>query len=137
MSTQLSKEVLRFRAAERRTLRWLRRLVDWADDRLHAAEVRHREESHELNRSLPKPQSIGFEDQAGPNVRPAALSSSSGESAESGVDGTSRRADSFLTWQRIAKANRKGALPGKRKRRKTAAEFDQKYAGFAGVGLAR
>jgi hypothetical protein len=44
-ATEPVAELKRFRAAERRILGWLRRLVDVADEGLHGWEVAHREEA--------------------------------------------------------------------------------------------
>jgi hypothetical protein len=126
-------------ALRRFTLRWLRKLVDVADDRLHAAEVKLRGEVAaknssdgqgfvtivELNRDAQRPQAVdepflSAQDKAGncPTV--------TDETAQE----TPIRGTTFQQWE----ARRSGIAPitkkaaRQRRQRMTASAFDLKYA---------
>jgi hypothetical protein len=111
-------ELNRFRATERRVLRWLRRLVDAADECLHRLEVHVREEAADADLSLPV------------RVEPARIARSEGN----GLPATSTVAEDEFGDDRIQRRIPRDRQPqraaqAKRKRRMTAAEFDLRFAG--------
>lgn len=126
-------------ALRRFTLRWLRKLVDVADDRLHAAEVQLREELSDLS-----PQKGESHDPRNGSARPAGHSAHHSGTAQPGQQ-TARSAaiaardakpelpahrhhETFAQWE----ARRSGvAVVTKRearRRRLSAREFDLRFA---------
>jgi len=98
----------------RLALRWLRKLVDAADDRLHAAEVSLRNDLSARNEA-PKPVATRIGD---------------AEQSQDMPHRASGRAESFIEWEArrsgIAPISKKAAR--RRRERMTAAAFDVKYA---------
>lgn len=106
--------------ARRVALRWARKLVDLADDRLHAAEVKLRNDL--ASRVVPVKQSLTAEHQ---QAEARKLIPARGEEAGS----TGRRRETFQQWE----ARRSGVAPvskkeARRRRALTAAEFDLRFA---------
>jgi hypothetical protein len=104
------------------TMRQLRKLVDVADDRLHAAEVSFRKEQELRNEIVPA------------RVPAAGCNIGSSESPLRGMDGSAapvRKTETYVQWE----ARRSGIAPISKKaarqhrQRMTAAAFDVKYAG--------
>ena len=100
-------------ALRRFAIRWLRKLVDVADDRLHTAEVKLREDIS--NGTLDhRADAVGVSD----------------ISDRSALPRQARQKENFLEWE----ARRSGVAPvskkvaRKRRERMTAAAFDLKYA---------
>jgi hypothetical protein len=105
-------------ALRRFTLRWLRKLVDVADDRLHAAEVTLRNDLSVRNEAL----------------KPAATRIRDAEQSQDMPHRVSGRAESenFQQWEArrsgIAPISKKAARQRRERTRMTAAAFDLKYA---------
>jgi hypothetical protein len=111
-ATEPVAELKRFRAAERRILGWLRRLVDVADEGLHGWEVAHREEA-------------GRGEFSSPELGAAGTSPAEADAKGGTARGSCRQqsvAAPTLTWEKIQRANAKPA--GRKRRAVTAAEFD-------------
>ena len=99
----------------RLALRWLRKLMDLADDRLHAAEVRFRDEQADrvpIPLEVESPRTAGTEGEALPHFDPFPQ-------------------DELLRHRVRGRASRRGEPQRREKtprRRMTAAEFDLRYA---------
>jgi hypothetical protein len=107
----------------RLTLRWLRKLVDLADDRLHAAEVRLRAALANRNPVVDAPHGIN----GSATTEPLA---SRGDAQEAAAPVHRRQSESFQQWE----ARRSGVAPvskkeaRKRRERAGAAAFDLRFA---------
>lgn len=132
-------------ALRRLALRWMRKLVDVADDRLHAAEVRLREElqalravsaPHDTTEPLTRPESLVRQGQrAKPQELPASavatrrIPEQERQMPAVAVGDRPAFAQTFSQWE----ARRSGVEPitkkaSRRRRGLTAAAFDRKFA---------
>lgn len=120
-------------AIRRFTLRWLRKLIDVADDRLHAAEVSFRKEQENRNSlpgSIPR-QGVGNAQPRGHASPLAAGETSTGSTHPDRCSPESLpRTENFQQWEArrsgIAPISKKAAR--RRRERMTASAFDLKYA---------
>jgi hypothetical protein len=113
-------------------LRWLRKLVDLADDRLHVAEVRFREEIENQKMAPRVAQLSARMPQAGPKMAWPMKASIAPEPKELAVAQTSQRpsSETFAEWEMrksgVAPRSKKAAR--KHRERLTAAAFDLRFA---------
>lgn len=124
-------------ALRRFTLRWLRKLVDVADDRLHAAEVSFRKQQSSSDGQgfvtivEWKPEHRGVSETVGEPFRSAPDKASNCPTAtDETAQETPIRGESFQQWEArrsgIAPISKKAARH--RRERLTASAFDLKYA---------
>jgi hypothetical protein len=128
------------RALRRFALRWLRKLVDVADDRLHAAEVQLRKESSD-GQGFVTIVEVNRNEHAGARHsqavdKPFLSAQDKASNCPTVTDETAQetpiRGNSFAQWEArrsgVAPVSKKAARQRREKTRMTAAAFDLKYA---------